>query len=175
MMVLLTGGAKNGKSHHAERIFSGRGLNKVYLATMEPYGEEALEAIARHRAMRAQKGFSTVEKYRDIGEVSLPQHCGVLIECMSTLCANEMFSSAERRNPVQKILKDVERVHMQAELTVVVTNDVGSDGIDYEQGTAAYIQALGELNAGLAAMADCVIECVCGIALLLKGEWPWEF
>lgn len=173
MLILITGGAKNGKSHHAERVFEQRELSKVYLATMEPYGEEAQQAIRRHQHIRAQKGFRTIEKYRDIQDAELPWGCGVLIECMATLCANEMFAHEEPADPVDKIIEAVSRICLRAQLVVIVTNDVGSDGIAYEKGTALYVRLLGELNRRLAEKADTVIECVCGIPLLLKGEWPW--
>ena len=53
-----------------------------------------------------------------------------------------------------------------------MTNDVGSDGIRYEEGTEAYIKALGTINAALAARADTVIEMAAGIPILWKGEMP---
>lgn len=173
MLVLVTGGAKNGKSHYAEQIFEKKTFPKFYIAAMEPYGEEALAAIARHQAMRAEKGFTTIEKYHKIDELRFPKGCGILLECMATLCANEMFAAdGSRRNPVEMILEGVKSLMEQAELLVIVTNDVGSDGICYEEGTASYIQALGELNCRLAQMADAVVECVCAIPLPLKGELP---
>ena len=55
---------------------------------------------------------------------------------------------------------------------VIVTNQVGSDGIAYAEGTAAYIEQLGIINRDIAVLADCVIECVYGIPLALKGELP---
>ena len=57
-----------------------------------------------------------------------------------------------------------------AELLVIITNDVGSDIKSYDEGTRAYIQALGRINAALAKESDCVFELVCGIPILLKGE-----
>ena len=46
------------------------------------------------------------------------------------------------------------------------------DGIFYEEGTRAYVEVLGKINAALAARADTVIEMVAGIPILLKGELP---
>ena len=46
----------------------------------------------------------------------------------------------------------------------------GSDGIDYDGGTAEYIKVLGQVNAALAQTADNVIECVYGIPVALKGK-----
>ena len=62
--------------------------------------------------------------------------------------------------------------HLRAltEELVIVTNNVGSDGIDYGAETNGYIRALGRINTRLAETADCVVECVYGIPEVLKGR-----
>ena len=58
------------------------------------------------------------------------------------------------------------------DMLVIVTNEVGMDGISYSDGTMQYISAMAELNQKTAQMADTVIECVCGIPLVIKGAMP---
>lgn len=171
MTILVTGGSKSGKSRIAEKIVTASALPRYYIATMMPFGEEAGAAIARHRAMRAGKGFVTVERYTDIGATELPQRGAVLLECMGNLCANEMFSACEP-NPVGKILDGMTALAEKCSLLVIVTNQVGEDGILYAPETMQYIRHLGEINQAIAAQADCVIETVVGIPLALKGELP---
>ena len=171
MMILVTGGSKSGKSRIAETIVTASERPRFYLATMMPFGEEAQTAIERHRAMRAGKGFVTVEKYTDIGVAELPQGCAVLLECMGNLCANEMFSVCAP-NPAAKILDGIAALAEKTSLLVIVTNQVGEDGILYSTETMHYIKNLGEINRALARQSDCVIEAVCGIPLVLKGERP---
>ena len=171
MFVLITVGSKNGKSHMSETIVTDEGKPRFYVATMEPFGEEAQAAIGRHRAIRSGKGFETIEKYTDIHEIVLPGSCAVLLECACNLCANEMFSKGEK-NPVKKILYGVECLQKQAELLVIVTNQVGEDSMEYPRETMDYIKQMGELNRRLAERADCVIEAVCGIPVIWKGERP---
>jgi adenosylcobinamide kinase/adenosylcobinamide-phosphate guanylyltransferase len=95
MITIVTGGSKYGKSSFAESLFEKKGGRKIYIATMIPYGEDAQTAIERHRKMRKDKGFETIEKYTDIDEICLPEKCSVLLECMGNLCANEMFANNE--------------------------------------------------------------------------------
>ena len=51
---------------------------------------------------------------------------------------------------------------------MIVSNNVFEDGIDYEESTRNYIRELGHVNAGLAAMADTVVEVVVGIPVFIK-------
>jgi adenosylcobinamide kinase/adenosylcobinamide-phosphate guanylyltransferase len=169
MMILVTGGSKCGKSRYAESQFTQISAPKYYLATMQPYGEEAHAAIDRHRKMRAQKGFQTVEHYTDIDRVNIPENSAILLECVGNLLANEMFRGDEIVDCADKIIAEIMRLNERNELLVIVTNQVGSDGIRYENGTAAYIAALGKINQALAENADRVIECVYGIAVTVKG------
>lgn len=168
MLILITGGSKNGKSRIAEDIISKTCLPKYYIATMEPYCDEARTAIERHRKMRAGKGFETVEKYTDIGEIILPKRCAVLLECVCNLCANEMFSRNEKE-PANKIITGIEALLKKAETLAVVTNQVGDDGVKYSRETMDYIKNMGEINRGLAEISDAVIEAVYGLPVILKG------
>ncbi len=70
MNVLISGGAKNGKSYYAQNLAkamaSGKGCPLYYIATMIPRDEEDEARIRRHRAERAGWGFQTVERGRDL-------------------------------------------------------------------------------------------------------------
>lgn len=169
MITLITGGSKCGKSRLAEKIIECSGKNKVYIATMQPYGEEAYEAIERHRRIRAGKGYETIEKYTDIHEIILPDNCAVLLECTGNLCANEMFRFDEICRPAERIAESILNIGKQAGELVIVSNQVGSDGVSYDEGTEEYIMQLGRINMLLAENADCVVECVYGIPVVLKG------
>lgn len=169
MITLITGGSKCGKSRLAEKIAESSGKRKIYIATMQPYGEEAYAAIERHRKIRAGKGYETIEKYTDLHEISIPENCAVLLECAGNLCANEMFRNGEIIRPADSIAGSILDIGKKAEELIVVTNQVGSDGVSYDEGTAEYIRQLGRINLLVARGADCVVECVYGIPVVLKG------
>ena len=170
MTTLITGGSKCGKSSYAEKLLDGFAGRKIYIATMEPFGSDAQEAIKRHRLMRRGNGFETVERFTDIGGADIPKNCAVLLECVGNLCANEMFSGPDIGHPAERIVQGVRRLSENASELVIVTNQVGADGFSYGDGTAAYIEEMGRINAGLAVFADRVVECVYGIPVYLKGD-----
>lgn len=182
MNILLTGGSANGKSTYAEKLAAACAPPVYYLATMRPYGEESLAKIARHLAMRAERGFRTVE--RDVRVASFVPDAGatVLLECLCNLTANELFDNngTADASAAERILADIAALESRCENLIVVTNDVGSGfaGIPaagYSASTRLYVEILGLLNATLAARFDLVCELVCGIPLLLKGTPPPSF
>lgn len=167
MLVLVTGGSGSGKSEFAENYAMTLGENRTYIAAMKPQGDEAKKRIERHKAMRKGKGFTTVERYTDIKNLSVSGTA--LLECMSNLLANEMFSGSGE-TAVSEILEGVDALLKSCENLVIVTNEVSSDGIYYGGETEKYKKNLGTLNCHLAKKADEVYEVVCGIANKIKGE-----
>lgn len=170
MITLVTGGSKCGKSRYGELVLSSFEGERFYIATMSPQGSEAAEIIARHRKMRRGKGFTALECQRDIGSAAVPRGCGVLIECMGNLCANEMFSGAEIVTPADKIIGGIKSLSERVSELVIVTNEVGCDGLDYSPETMLYIGQLAEINRRIAEFADNVVECVYGIPCVRKGK-----
>lgn len=101
----------------------------------------------------------------------------VLLECMSNLCANEMFepegsagfrSDHAAARAADLICHGVEHLLTQCEDLVVVSNEVFSDGISYGDGSLSFIRAMAEINRRMAVRADEVYRCVYGIPVRLK-------
>lgn len=180
MMTVITGGSGSGKSEYAENLLTalepGR---RVYIATMQPFDAECRKRIERHRLMRAEKRFRTIECYaglkRAAGQEDLLQSQdglkpSVLLECMSNLVANEMYrDDGAGDRTVEEVIEGVKALKEKANHFVIVTNEVFSDGIAYDPETAKYIRFLGQINQRIAAMADNAAESVCGIPVYLKG------
>lgn len=175
---MVYGGSGSGKSAVAEGIIEQLAPcgERIYLATMEPFGADAEERIARHRLMRAKKGFATVERYTDLGGLSLPAGCAALLECLGNLAANELFSAKGAGEHAHNVVaRDLAALGEQCAHLVVVSNDIGSDGVDYPAETKGYQRLLGSVNRGFAAECDAVIEVVCGIPIYRKGEGLCRF
>lgn len=175
MLFLLTGGSANGKSFYAEQLVLRYPTPRVYVATMQPYGEEGQARVARHRKMRAAKQFTTIEAQTDVGDIVPPAGSTVLLECICNLVNNEMFDDQGTMTPlpqvIDKVVAAVDTLATRCDNLVVVTNDVGSELLEgYSDNTRAYVQAIGDINRQLSQRADNVYELVCGIPLLLKGE-----
>ena len=171
MLILVTGGSASGKSEFAESLCLALSP-RFYLACMQPFGAEGEARIARHRALRKDKGFQTVERYTDLASLRLSARGCVLLEDLGNLAANEMFSAEPPRDPYDAVLRGIETLERQCDRLVVVTDEIGNDGVPYDPATTAYLAALGALNRAIAARADAVFETVAGIPIPLKGDLP---
>ena len=193
MLHIVYGGSASGKSSYAESFamsLQGEG-RLLYIATMYPYkwntteiDPETMQRIERHRAMRADKGFDTVECYRHVEHIVAKRQDVLLLECMSNLLANEMYlepdgnagsDMAETMSPVSnKIAQALIDLSTRVQELVIVTNDVFSDGgsLTYDESTREYVKNLAEINCALAREAATVTEVVCGIPVIVKKNHP---
>lgn len=172
MFLLVTGGSGSGKSEYAEQMVLRLGTTpRLYIATMYPFDEECRQRIRRHRKMRAQKGFETLECYTGLKTAQTAGYGTVLLECMSNLAANELYQEGGAGEQcAQEILEGVQRIRSGCDHLIVVTNEIFSDGIEYEEETRRYQRTLGGINRKLASMADAVVEVVYSIPLIQKGN-----
>ncbi|MGB8451806.1 MAG: bifunctional adenosylcobinamide kinase/adenosylcobinamide-phosphate guanylyltransferase [Anaerocolumna sp.] len=176
MIILITGGSGSGKSEFAENLAVKLKKNDLlYIATMMPQDEESVRRIIRHQNMRKDKGFRTRECYTNLKDRSINNSPTVLLECMSNLLANEMYSEegiikTKVHVPVcEEIMEGISNLERTCEHVIIVSNEVFSDhGSIYEE-TANYIKLLGEINCRIAERASCVYEVVCGIPVCQKG------
>lgn len=171
MLTLITGGSGSGKSEFAEDLsVSYKSNNLIYIATMFIYDNESLKKVERHKKMREHKGFNTIECFKNLNALSIPKNSTVLIDCMSNLVANEMYlKDGAKDKTVQEVISGIEAINNKSENLVIVTNEIFSDGINYDYETNKYIRYLGEINKKIGKKADSVIEIVYSIPVLHKG------
>ena len=178
MMTLIIGGSGSGKSAYAEdyTISLSEDRKKYYIATMQIYDEEGKRKVERHRMLRGDKGFSTIEQPIDIGKAAEKMEDGertALLECISNLTANEMFLGeipGTEEVITEKIVGEIAVLNRELTHLVIVSNNVFEDGNVYDKTTMAYIRAMGRINQKLAEMADEVVEVVVGIPIVIKAK-----
>ena len=171
MLTLITGGSGSGKSEFAEDLsVSYKSNNLIYIATMFLYDNESLKKVERHKRMRDHKNFKTIECFKNLNALSISNNSTVLIDCMSNLVANEMYlEGGAKDKTVQEVIRGIESINNQAENLVIVTNEVFSDDIVYDDDTMRYIRNLGEINKEIGKKADNVVEVVYSIPVFHKG------
>lgn len=195
MIILVIGGSASGKSEYAERRMM-EFENRIYFATMRPYGRESERTVLRHQLLRKGKGFLTVECGRDLTQIEIGAQQAILLEDLPNLVANELYRDSEwdaeeavsddgdlwidesvleaqpdetvqGLTPEERIQADLMHL-MQAEHLVIVTGDVFADGVEYDTDTETYRMLLGRINQWTARHADEVWEVVHGIPVRRK-------
>ena len=172
MIILVTGASSSGKSQIAEAISCHQNARQLYyIATMDANDTESIERIKRHRLMRKDKGFDTIECPRNVGDISIVKGSVCLLECISNLVANEMYGNYNRPDDVaEHIISSIKQLDERCEQLVIVTNEVFSDDSKQDSFCREYIGNIGKINCALANMAHTVIESVAGIPIYHKGE-----
>ena len=174
MLHLVFGGAASGKSEYAEslaRRYGSDGMPLIYLATMNPEGDEAQKRILRHQKLRSGKGFQTIECPLNLPNVCVPEKSVVLLECIGTLAANEMFEEeGAGKESEYRILQGLDKLDKIGCTIIAVSNDIFSDGVVYDREVQDYLKLMASLNKELMRRAICATEVVAGIPLPWKGE-----
>ena len=173
MFILISGSAGSGKSHLAESLLTGS--KKIYIATTKIYDSdiEMLERVKRHKLMRADKNFITIEQPNDLSEIA--ESCrdsSVLIESLTTLTANEIFCDDVINNSdsvIKKIFRDIMNIKAISNNLILVSDDIFCDGIIYDDLTELYIKTLAELVKKFARESDDIIECFAGLSFHYKN------
>ncbi|MCR5725534.1 MAG: bifunctional adenosylcobinamide kinase/adenosylcobinamide-phosphate guanylyltransferase [Treponema sp.] len=181
MIIFVSGGAASGKSCFAEScavsLASRKSAPLIYAATLNPAsGGDTEKRIKAHRAMRAGKGFTTVEWQGVTVFPAVHPDSVVLLEDVGNLTANLLYSEdgavfkeSEPLAAVERVVTAVRTVLSRAGDVVVVSNEIQLAG-PLPPGTEFYGDVLAMVNRTLSAMSDCVYTVVAGIPVLLAGR-----
>ncbi|MBS7545603.1 bifunctional adenosylcobinamide kinase/adenosylcobinamide-phosphate guanylyltransferase [Ancylobacter oerskovii] len=164
--TLVLGGARSGKSRHAEALVERFPAPWYYLATAQAYDAEMEERIARHRARRGE-GWLTVDVPHDLAGAlaALPPGAPVLIDCLTLWLTNRLLADAD---------PDMDSAILETALiahdgpVVAVSNEVGMSIVPENALARRFRDAQGRLNQQLAALADEVTLVVAGIPMKVK-------
>jgi len=163
-VTLVLGGARSGKSRHAEGVLAGC-RDPVYLATAEILDAEMAERVARHRAARAGS-WETVEEPLALPE-RLAELAGraVLVECLTLWLSNLMHAGRDVERAAAALVEILPR---RAAPTVLVANEVGLGIVPENALARAFRDHAGRLNQRVAEAADRVVLVAAGLPLVLK-------
>jgi len=171
-VILVTGGARSGKSRFAERLAEGFAPMRGYLATGEPGDAEMAERIARHRGRRGSE-WQTVEEPLEVTGAVLRndgRFSVLLVDCVTLWLSNLLFRGEGGAEAA--LLRVAEFTASFAALKtplIMVTNEVGMGIVPEHPLARSFRDLAGEANEMIAARADEVYVTISGLPLKLKG------
>lgn len=166
-LYLVLGGARSGKSRHAESLVQSRPSPWRYIATAEPLDEEMRARIRAHRERRGA-GWETVEAPLEVPAAldGCPAQAPVLVDCLTLWLSNLIAGGRTSEAEFDRLIAALER---RQGLTVLVSNEVGLGIVPGNRLARDFRDAAGVLHGRLAARAEHVHFMVAGIPMIVKG------
>jgi adenosylcobinamide kinase/adenosylcobinamide-phosphate guanylyltransferase len=164
--ILITGGARSGKSTLAERMTLALGPSAVYIATAEAHDAEMADRIALHQARRGTE-WRTIAEPTDLCG-ALAQSDGQeprLVDCLTLWLSNLMLSGRDLQAETDRLLTTLAA---QSAPVIFVTNEVGAGIVPDNKLARDYRDASGILNQRVAEACDELWLCVAGHPIKVK-------
>lgn len=166
-IILITGGARSGKSSYAEKLALSLSPNPVYLATARIWDEEFRKRVIHHQSRRGPE-WTNIEEEKELSRHSLPERT-VLIDCITLWCTNFFFDlNADIENALEAAKDEFNRFTAQDATFIFVTNEIGMGGTSENEIQRKFTDMQGWMNQYIAAQADEVILMVAGIPVKVK-------
>ncbi|MFN7252138.1 MAG: bifunctional adenosylcobinamide kinase/adenosylcobinamide-phosphate guanylyltransferase [Anaerobacillus sp.] len=184
MLVFITGGVRSGKSSFAEKLAYSLVTpvrNKlIYIATSKKYDTEIEIRIQKHQEQRNESGFTWETWEQSTGleliYTNLKQNQVILIDCLTTLIANELFRNLQswdnlsiQQDISERIMNFLIDAQKNNFTLLIVSNELLNGGLYYSKATLTYMKLIGELHQKIVQTADDVYLVEAGIPLKLKG------
>lgn len=164
-VTLVLGGARSGKSRHAEALAAREAPPWIYVATAEALDAEMQARVAAHRARRA-RGWVTVEAPLAVAQaLDAAGTAPVLVDCLTLWLSNLMLGGADEAAAWACLEAALARRRAP---TILVANEVGLGIVPENALARRFRDAAGILNQRAAARADRVVLMAAGLPLTLK-------
>jgi adenosylcobinamide kinase / adenosylcobinamide-phosphate guanylyltransferase len=172
-IILITGGARSGKSQYAEHRVVEMGGRRLYVATAEANDEEMAQRIAEHRKRRGIE-WRTIEEPLELAEALLAERgttdCA-LVDCLTLWISNLLIRHDDKyaREKVEELIEKLPQLNFHL---VFVTNEVGSGIVPDNPLARKFRDLAGWTNQRMAQAANEVILMVAGIPIIVKQGLP---
>lgn len=165
-LTLVLGGARSGKSRHAEALIEAMPAPWVYIATAQAWDEEMRARIDEHRARRSQD-WLTVDAPLDLpGAIAaIPAGRPILVDCL-TLWLTNLILGEHDTQAAGAALRDA--CGASRSPLVLVGSEVGLGIVPENALARRFRDEAGRLHQSLAAQADRVVFMVAGLPLQVK-------
>ncbi len=166
-LTLVLGGARSGKSRHAEALVEAAAASALYVATAQALDDEMAERIRRHRQRRGAR-WTTVEEPLDLARglvMESQEGRPMLVDCLTLWLSNLLLASRDVDAATASLLDALSRLSAPV---VLVANEVGLGIVPDNPLARAFRDHAGRLNQAIAAQADRVVFLAAGLPLVLK-------
>ena len=164
--LLITGGARSGKSSFAEKRTLSYGTSVIYIATAQAFDEEMENRIRLHQQRRGDEWRTISEPFAIANTLmSLDGQGACLVDCLTLWLSNLIFAEEDISNATSSL---IEAIAARRDPVILVTNEVGGGIVPENALARRFRDEAGRLNQIVAEAVDEVYTCISGIPLKLK-------
>jgi adenosylcobinamide kinase/adenosylcobinamide-phosphate guanylyltransferase len=169
MIILVTGGARSGKSRYAQELALSLSQEPVYIATAKVWDDDFEQRVKRHQSDRDHR-WTNFEEQRKVASLPIDDRV-CMIDCV-TLWLTNYFSDTKYDVEASLFLfkKQVDALMLKIGTFIIVTNEIGM-GVhaDSEIGRK-FTDLQGWANQYVASKASRVVFMVSGIPMIIKND-----
>ena len=166
-IILITGGARSGKSQYAEQLALQLSPNPVYVATAHVWDDEFRLRVKKHQERRGPE-WTNIEEEKLLSRHDLSGRVAV-IDCITLWCTNFFFELQDVSAALDALKAEFDRFTAPDATYIFVTNEIGMGGVSDNAVQRKFTDLQGWMNQYVAAQADEVVLMVSGIAIKVKG------
>jgi adenosylcobinamide kinase/adenosylcobinamide-phosphate guanylyltransferase len=165
-VILITGGARSGKSQYAEQLALSLSRHPVYVATAHVWDEEFRERVRKHQQRRGPE-WTNIEEEKALSRHDLTGRVAV-IDCLTLWCTNYFFELQEVAPALDALKDEFDRFTANDATYIFVTNEIGMGGVSENAVQRKFTDLQGWMNQYVATKADEVVLMVSGIPVPIK-------
>ncbi len=166
-LQLVLGGARSGKSGHAEQLAHECKLTVTYVATARAWDDEMRERIKHHQAQRPDS-WGHIEIETDLAN-AVKKHSQkdtvLLIDCLTLWMMNLLQDELEINVYVDQFLDALKSAKGSI---ILVSNEISMGVVPMGKVSRVFVDELGRLHQAIAQQADNVTLMVAGLPLTVK-------
>ena len=166
-VILITGGARSGKSRYAEEMALSLSDHPVYVATAHVWDEEFRERVKKHQERRGPE-WTNIEEEMLLSRHDLTGRVAV-IDCITLWCTNYFFQMQEVDTALEALKAEFDKFTARDATYIFVTNEIGMGGVSDNAVQRKFTDLQGWMNQYVASKADEVILMVSGIPVIIKN------
>ena len=167
-VILITGGARSGKSRYAEELALSLSKNPVYVATAHVWDDEFRERVKKHQERRGPE-WTNIEEEKLLSKHDLSGQVAV-IDCITLWSTNYFFELQEVDKALEALKAEFDKFTAKDATYIFVTNEIGMGGVSDNAVQRKFTDLQGWMNQYVASKADEVILMVSGIPVKVKKE-----